>query len=43
VGKISLYPTRCYVAVARAQAEKALAKLREQGIKGRRLRVGMLG
>lgn len=43
VGKISLYPTRCYVAVARAQAEKALAKLREQGIKGRRLRVAMLG
>ena len=43
VGKISLYPTRCYVAVARAQAEKALAKLREQGIKGRKLRVKMIG
>jgi ATP-independent RNA helicase DbpA len=43
VGKISLYPTRCYVAVARAQAEKALAKLREQGIKGRKLRVKTIG
>lgn len=43
VGKISLYPTRCYVAVARAQAEKALAKLREQGIKGRKLRVKAIG
>ncbi|MFN7520644.1 MAG: helicase-related protein, partial [Lysobacteraceae bacterium] len=43
VGKISLYPTRCYVAVARAQADKALAKLREQGIKGRKLRVKALG
>ncbi len=42
VGKISLYPTRCYVAVARAQAEKALAKLREQGIKGRKLRVKLI-
>lgn len=43
VGKISLYPTRCYVAVARAHAEKALAKLREQGIKGRKLRVKAIG
>jgi len=43
VGKISLFPTRCYVAVARAQAEKALAKLREQGIKGRKLRVKAIG
>jgi ATP-independent RNA helicase DbpA len=43
VGKISLYPTRCYVAIARAQAEKALAKLREQGIKGRKLRVKAIG
>jgi len=43
VGKISLYPTRCYVAIARAQAEKALAKLRELGIKGRKLRVKPLG
>jgi ATP-independent RNA helicase DbpA len=43
VGKIRLYPTRCYVAVARAQAEKALAKLREQGIKGRKLRVKAIG
>ena len=43
VGKISLYPTRCYVAVARAQSEKALAKLREQGIKGRKLRVKAIG
>ena len=43
VGKISLYPTRCYVAIARAHAEKALAKLREQGIKGRKLRVKAIG
>jgi ATP-independent RNA helicase DbpA len=43
VGKISLDPTRCYVAVARAHAEKALAKLREQGIKGRKLRVKAIG
>jgi len=43
VGKIGLFPTRCYVAVARAQAEKALAKLREQGIKGRKLRVRLIG
>ena len=43
VGKISLYPTRCYVAIARAQAEKALAKLRELGIKGRKLRVKVIG
>ena len=43
VGKISLYPTRCYVAIARAQAEKALAKLRELGIKGRKLRVKAIG
>jgi ATP-independent RNA helicase DbpA len=43
VGKISLYPTRCYVAVACAQADQALAKLREQGIKGRKLRVKALG
>ena len=43
VGKISLYPTRCYVAIARAHADKALAKLREQGIKGRKLRVRAIG
>ena len=43
VGKISLFPTRCYVAVARAQADKALAELREEGIKGRKLRVKLIG
>jgi len=43
VGKISLYPTRCYVAITRAQAETALAKLRELGIKGRKLRVKAIG
>lgn len=43
VGKISLYPTRCYVAVARAHADAALARLREKGIKGRKLRVRLIG
>ncbi len=43
IGKISLFPTRCYVAVARALADKALQKLREQGVKGRKLRVKAIG
>ena len=43
VGKISLYPTRCYVAVARANADAALARLREKGIKGRKFRVKLIG
>jgi len=43
VGKISLHPTRCYVAVARAHADHALATLRAQGIKGRKLRVKPVG
>jgi ATP-independent RNA helicase DbpA len=43
VGKISLHPTRCYVAVKRAHADHALATLRAQGIKGRKLRVKPVG
>ena len=42
VGKISLYPTRCYVAVARARADEALSRLRTTGIKGRKLRIKAL-
>jgi ATP-independent RNA helicase DbpA len=42
VGKISLFPTRCYVAIAHAHVERALARLREAGIKGRRLRIKAL-
>lgn len=42
VGKISLFPTRCYVAVARGQAEKALATLRTSGIKGRKPRLKLI-
>jgi len=42
IGKIDVYATRSYVAIARAQATKALAGLRSHGIKGRRLRVSAL-
>ena len=43
VGKISLFPTRCYVAVAHGHADKALHALRARGIKGRKLRVRAIG
>ena len=39
VGKIDLFATRCYVAIARAQAEQAMARLRAGKIKGRNFRV----
>ena len=39
IGKIAIFPTRSYVAVARAHAGKALARLEAGKIKGRRFRV----
>ena len=39
IGKIAIYPTRSYVAIARAQAAKALARLNAGRIKGRSFRV----
>ena len=42
VGKIDVYPTRSYVAIARAQAAHALAQLRAGKIKGRKFRVNRL-
>jgi ATP-independent RNA helicase DbpA len=42
VGKIDVFPTRCYVAIVRAQAENALNKLRAGKIKGRSFRVRKL-
>ncbi|WP_295910697.1 ATP-dependent RNA helicase DbpA [uncultured Xanthomonas sp.] len=42
IGKIAIYPTRSYVAIARAHAGKALAQLQAGKIKGRRFRVAKL-
>jgi len=42
VGKIDVYATRSYVAIARAQAETALSRLRAGKIKGRKFRVSRL-
>jgi ATP-independent RNA helicase DbpA len=42
IGKIDVYATRSYVAIARADARDTLAALRAHGIKGRRLRVAAL-
>ena len=39
VGKIDVFPTRSYVAIARSQAERALARLQAGKIKGRKFRV----
>jgi ATP-dependent RNA helicase DbpA len=39
VGRIDVFPTRSYVAIARAEAGKALAALRGGRIKGRRFRI----
>jgi len=39
IGKIDIFPTRSYVAVARGLADKALNRLRAGGIKGRKFRV----
>ena len=42
IGRIDVYATRSYVAIARTQAVNALARLREGRIKGRRFRVSRL-
>ena len=42
IGKIDVYPTRSYVAIARAQADTALSRLRAGKIKGRKFRVNRL-
>jgi ATP-independent RNA helicase DbpA len=42
VGKIDVFATRSYVAIARALADKALARLRAGKIKGRKLRVARI-
>jgi ATP-independent RNA helicase DbpA len=39
VGKIDVFPTRTYVAIARAQSEKAIQRLRGGKIKGRTFRI----
>ncbi|TWI03659.1 ATP-independent RNA helicase DbpA [Luteimonas cucumeris] len=39
VGKIDVFATRAYVAIRSADADRAVARLREGGIKGRKLRV----
>jgi ATP-independent RNA helicase DbpA len=43
LGKIDIFPTRSYVAVARAKADLALARLQAGKIKGRKFRVRKLG
>ena len=42
IGKIDVYATRSYVAIARGQAETALSRLRAGKIKGRKFRVSRL-
>ncbi|HDS0948952.1 TPA: ATP-dependent RNA helicase DbpA [Stenotrophomonas maltophilia] len=42
IGKIAIFPTRSYVAIAREQVNKAVAKLEAGKIKGRRFRVRMM-
>ncbi|MEB1608737.1 ATP-dependent RNA helicase DbpA [Xanthomonas campestris pv. campestris] len=42
IGKIAIYPTRSYVAIARTHVAKALAHLHAGKIKGRRFRVSKL-
>jgi len=39
IGKIDIFPTRSYVAIAREQAGKAIARLEAGRIKGKRFRV----
>jgi len=43
VGKIDVFPTRTYVAIARDWQQKALARLRAGKIKGRNFRIRRLG
>jgi ATP-independent RNA helicase DbpA len=42
IGRIDVFPTRSYVAVARGQADRVVAALRAGKIKGRRFRVSRL-
>ncbi len=42
VGKIDVFPTRCYVAIRRSDAARALERLRERGIKGRKVRIAKM-
>jgi len=42
IGKIDVFPTRSYVAIARAEAKHALEQLRAGKIKGRKFRVNQL-
>ncbi|WP_133478941.1 ATP-dependent RNA helicase DbpA [Cognatilysobacter segetis] len=42
IGKIAVFPTRSYVAIARAQADRALARLQEGRIKAKKFRVRRL-
>ena len=42
IGKIDVFATRSYVAIARNQADNALARLRAGKIKGRNFRVNRL-
>ena len=42
IGKIDVFATRSYVAIARKQVDQALAKLRAGKIKGRKFRVNAL-
>ena len=43
IGKIDVFPTRSYVAIARGEASHALERLRAGKIKGRNFRVRPLG
>ena len=43
VGKIDIFPTRSYVAIARAQIDNALHRLRDGKIKGRNFRIRKIG
>jgi ATP-independent RNA helicase DbpA len=42
VGRIDVFPTRSYVAIARAQADRALSRLQEGRIKAKKFRVRRL-
>lgn len=42
IGKIDVFPTRSYVAIARSKAKHALEQLRSGRIKGRKFRVNLL-
>ena len=42
IGKIAVFPTRSYVAIARAQADRALSRLQDGRIKAKKFRVRRL-